>query len=189
MKFQKTTHKHRGGTLLGVFVGLVIGILIAFGVVWYMNKANLPFQDKAPPVERREAPGAASAPLPGKPGDKVGVGEKPRFEFYKMLPAGQEEGGSKPAAPSPAPQEAAKPAAEAPHHLQAGAFQKAADAENMKAKLALIGIEAGIQEASVPDKGTVYRVRIGPLPNAAEMNRVKNLLSQNGVQATVVKNP
>lgn len=185
---KNTLCKQRGSTLLGVFIGLVIGILIAFGVVWYMNKANLPFQDKAPPVERREAPGQASAPLPGKPGDKVGVGEKPRFEFYKMLPAGQEEGGA-PAAPRPAPQEAAKPAAEAPHHLQAGAFQKAADAENMKAKLALIGIEAGIQEASHPDKGTVYRVRIGPLPSAAEMNRVKNLLSQNGVQATVVKNP
>ena len=35
-----------GGTLLGVFVGLVIGISIAFGVVWYLNKATLPFQNK-----------------------------------------------------------------------------------------------------------------------------------------------
>ena len=39
-------NKSAGGTLLGIFVGLVIGISIAFGVVWYLNKATLPFQNK-----------------------------------------------------------------------------------------------------------------------------------------------
>ena len=83
--------KSRGSTLLGLFIGLVIGVLGAFGVVWYLNKTPLPFQDKSGRADRpAERPAANGKPdqLPGKPGDKVG--EKPRFEFYKILPGGQD---------------------------------------------------------------------------------------------------
>ena len=185
-----------GGTLLGLFLGLVIGVLIAFGVVWYLNKTPLPFLDKLSRPDKPESkPGAPGAPsaqpqqLPGKPGDKVG--EKPRFEFYKILPSGQE------AAPAPAeakPQPANPPTAvETPApptetlYLQVGAFQKAADADNLKAKLALMGMEASVQEVNVPDKGLMHRVRVGPFAKPEEMNRMRNQLAQNGIQATVVK--
>ncbi len=187
-----------GSTLLGMFIGLVIGVLIASGVVWYFNKAPLPFQDKANRAEKPvDKTAAAKTPelLPGKPGDKVN--EKPRFEFYKILPGGQEAtpGPAAPAAPAasapaaaPAP---AAPAAEAApgelFYLQAGAFQKAADADNLKAKLSLLGVDVGVQEVAVPDKGTMYRVRVGPYAKPEEMNRVRNQLAQNGIQATVVK--
>lgn len=186
--------KSGGGTLLGMFIGLVIGVLIASGVVWYINKAPLPFQDKANRAEKpADAKGAAKAPepLPGKPGDKPS--EKPRFEFYKILPGGQEATPA-PAAPvTPAAAPAPTPAATAEaapgelFYLQAGAFQKAADADNLKAKLSLLGVDVGVQEVSVPDKGTLYRVRVGPYAKPDEMNRVRNQLAQNGIQATVVK--
>ncbi|MEK7737755.1 MAG: hypothetical protein AAB319_08375, partial [Pseudomonadota bacterium] len=87
-------HRNNGSTLVGLFFGLVIGVLIAFGVVWYLNKTPLPFQDKSSRPEKIElkpgAPQTQQMPhqLPGKPGDKVN--EKPRFEFYKILPSGQE---------------------------------------------------------------------------------------------------
>jgi cell division protein FtsN len=181
--------------LLGILVGLIIGVAIAFGVVWYLNKAPLPFMDKGgrtpdkkAEAEKGGAPGQPKAPeaLPGKPGDKVG--DKPRFEFYKILPGGQE------AAPGPAPAPAAPPppAADAgtPGEslwLQAGAFQKASDADNLKAKLTMLGVEVGVQEVSIPDKGTMHRVRVGPFARTDEMNRVRNQLAQNGIQATVVK--
>lgn len=181
--------KSRGGMLLGLFIGLVIGVLGAFGVVWYLNKTPLPFQDKSgradKPAEAR--PGANGKPeqLPGKPGDKVG--EKPRFEFYKILPGGQEAT----SAPAPVPAVAA-PAPEPAStgetfYLQAGAFQKAADADNLKAKLSMLGVDVGVQEVSIPEKGTMYRVRVGPYARADEMNRARNQLAQNGIQATVVK--
>ena len=51
--------KSRGGTLLGIFVGLVVGVLIAFGVVWYLNKSPLPFLNKyegAPKAEKDKPP-------------------------------------------------------------------------------------------------------------------------------------
>ena len=192
-----------GGTLLGVFVGLVIGISIAFGVVWYLNKAPLPFQNKyegAPKDDKSKAaaPGApapAPVPLPGKPGDKP----PGRFEFYDLL-EGKQPAAPRPAAPAatpggtPAPAAApAAPAADAKpgpvtvFYLQVGAFQKPADADNLKAKLALTGLEAGVQEVSIPEKGTMHRVRVGPFRDPDEMNKARALLSQNGVQGTVIK--
>jgi len=185
------SRRQHGGTLLGLFLGLVIGVMIAFGVVWYLNKTPLPFVDKLPRPEKPEAkPGTqAPQPLPGKPGDKVN--EKPRFEFYKILPSGQET------APAPADAKvqpnAAPAATEAPLppvdtlYLQAGAFQKPADADNLKAKLALMGLEASVQEVNIPDKGVMHRVRVGPFAKPEEMNRVRTQLSQNGIQASVVK--
>ena len=62
-----------------------------------------------------------------------------------------------------------------------------AEAENMKAKLALIGVEASISQVDVADKGKMFRVRSGPYAKADEMNRVRNQMSQSGIQATVVK--
>lgn len=191
----------RGGTLLGLFLGLVIGVLIAFGVVWYLNKTPLPFQDKLSRPEKTDAkPGAAqpaSQSLPGKPGDKVN--EKPRFEFYKILPGGQETApgpveppagtGTKPPPPppsAPAANDAPVPPGEL-FYLQAGAFQKSTDADKLKAKLALMGLETSVQEVQVPDKGLMHRVRVGPFAKPEEMNRVRNQLSQNGVQTSVVK--
>lgn len=194
--------KSGGGTLLGIFIGLVIGISIAFGVAWYLNKATLPFQNKyeGAPKADKDKPGAAGttpAPLPGKAGDKP----PGRFEFYDILE------GKQPAAPAPgtaAPRVAppgiappaggvVAPAAEPKagpttvFFLQVGAFQKAADADNLKAKLALTGLEASVQEVSIPDKGAMHRVRVGPFRDPDEMNKARALLSQSGVQGTVIK--
>lgn len=185
--------KSRGGMLLGLFLGLVIGVLIAFGVVLYLNKAPLPFMNKYEGAPRDPAKPAGTSqplPLPGKPGDKAG--EKPRFEFHDILVGKQPAvpGTAPAAAPVPAPAAPAaeaKPAAKDIFFLQAGAFQKPADADNLKAKLALLGIEATVQEAEVADKGKMHRVRVGPIAGTEEMNRVRNQLAEGGVQATVVK--
>ena len=194
-------NKSSGGTLLGVFIGLVVGVLIAFGVVLYLNKAPLPFLNKyegAPKNEKETSAssGAASqtpAPLPGKPGDKP-ADRQQRFEFYGILEGKQPAtpGAAAPAAPVPGavvtPGIEIKPAAPTEvFFLQVGAFQKAADADNLKAKLALTGLEAGVQEVSIPEKGIMHRVRVGPFRDPDEMNRARTLLSQSGVQGTVIK--
>ena len=223
-KFDQTSHaapkpravhkKSGGGTLLGIFVGLVIGVLIAFGVVFYLNKSPLPFQNKyeGAPKSDKDKPGVpggtAPAPLPGKAGDKPAG----RFEFYDLLegkkpaasgtavPGSSDPGTAVPgtatpgtAEPKPAPGVAVAPAVEAKSapvtvfFLQVGAFQKAADADNLKAKLALTGLEASVQEVTIPDKGIMHRVRVGPFRDPDEMNRARTLLSQSGVQGTVIK--
>ncbi len=71
--------------------------------------------------------------------------------------------------------------------MQAGSFPKADDAEKLKAKLALLGVEASVQSATIPDKGVWYRVRVGPYKSAEELNRARNFLKQNGVDSTPIR--
>lgn len=188
--------RQRGGTLLGLALGLMVGVLLSFGVVWYLNRTPLPFVEKVVKPEGK-AGGETPVALPGKPGDKpIEKGGEKKFEFYEILE------GKKAATPqgtAPAPAAATVPAAAAAQKpvpaeaaggkffLQAGAFQKAADAENLKARLAMLGFEAGVLTAEVPDKGIMHRVRVGPFPGTPEMNRARDQLSQNGIPATVVR--
>lgn len=74
------------------------------------------------------------------------------------------------------------------YYLQAGAFLEQADAENTKARLALMGVGANIAERK-SDNGTLYRVRIGPFAQFEAMNRVRGKLSENGVDVAVVRVP
>lgn len=186
--------RHAGGTLVGIFIGLVIGLAIAAAVTWYLNRANLPFQlGKAGNGDARSEvarPQGGPQSLPAKPGDKA---TDKRFTFYDILPGRQE------AVPGTAPATPATPAPTAPAsatktasagealYLQVGAFQKPAEADNVKARLALIGVEASVKEVAVPDKGTMFRVRVGPYAQVDEMNRVRNLLTQNGIPVSVVR--
>ena len=50
-----------------------------------------------------------------------------------------------------------------------------------------MGVEASVQEIAVADKGKMMRVRVGPFARLDEMNKVRNQLAANGIQATVVK--
>lgn len=185
--------KSAGGTLLGLFIGLVIGVLIAAGVVWYINKMPMPFTSKGQQLplanSKAQQPGGAasvaSAPLPGKPGDPIPQSsDKPRFDFYKILP------GNADAIPDPKPQAADKGKNEGTLKdvlfLQTGSFQNAADADNQKAKLALTGLEASVQQVMVQDK-VWFRVRLGPFSKIDEVNRVRADLAKQGVEANVVK--
>ena len=184
---RSTRPSNGGSTLWGLFGGLVIGLAIAFGIVWYLNKSPLPFQDRATSVAPGAAvPGAEPAPLPGKPGDKPR--EKTQLDFYTVLP------GAQPAIPGHAPNAAsvdgaAQAEAEPAEvfYLQAGAFQKVEDAEKLKARLALMGFDASVQAVTVADKGVLQRVRVGPFRSVEEMNKVRTTLAQGGVQTTVSK--
>ena len=71
MKSRRSHHgKMRGGTLLGLAFGLVVGVLVSFGVVWYLNKTPLPFVDRVTQPEAKDMRKEAPVALPGKPGDK-----------------------------------------------------------------------------------------------------------------------
>jgi cell division protein FtsN len=181
--------KSGGGTLVGMFIGLVLGVCIAAGVVWYINKAPLPFNANVQNTEAKPAPVQPAQPmaLPGKPGDPV---PEKRFQFYDILPGKADAVPDKAAtAPEPAKAEPAKEAAKeskAPLFLQAGSFSTAQDADNQKAKLAFMGIESAVQQVMIEDR-TLYRVRIGPYFKLEELNKVRSELAKSGIEAQLSK--
>jgi Cell division protein len=71
--------------------------------------------------------------------------------------------------------------------LQAGAFSDEKEADNLKAKIAFTGLEATVRPVAIPDKGTLYRVRLGPYQSLDDANRIKAALSQNGVGAAIIR--
>jgi cell division protein FtsN len=172
--------KSGGGTLLGIFIGLILGLCLAVGVAWFMNKTPIPFLTQAKPPEEAAADSDKTIV---KPDEKTTQQiKKPRFEFYKILPGAEEpvtEQQLKQAAKSGTPAEN--------YLLQVGSFQNPADADNLKAQLALIGVEASVEPIDLPEKGTWYRVRVGPYTKVDDINRVRQTLAQNGIDATLVK--
>lgn len=173
--------------LLGIFIGLVLGLAIALGVAWYLSKGPSPFASNA--EKPAEAPAPKSAPAaPAEEGGKAPAQEaKPRFDFYKILPGTETP---PPAQPAPAPQPPAPEQPQKPaYYLQAGAFQQAAQADNLKAKLALLGLEASVQTTTLPDKGVVHRVWLGPYASADDANQAREQLKQNGIETTLISTP
>lgn len=104
--------------------------------------------------------------------------------------------GTAPAPDAPAPVDAKpavepKPAAvadaaDARYILQAGAFGASGDAEAVKAKIALLGLNARVESAQIGGK-TVYRVRMGPYGSASELAEAKAKLAGGGLPAMAVK--
>jgi cell division protein FtsN len=213
-----------------VFIGLVLGLGLAAGVAYYLMRAGSPFPVTGSTRDTRDAPKAARA-------DKADpAADKPRFDFYKILPGADEpkaqqeakkvpdrvvadqakerttdKGGPKAAdkvveksADKPPEKAAGGPAAKTAEKvaavevpaapkagerfwLQAGSFATEADAENLKARLALSGWQANVQPGTLPDKGVRYRVRLGPYDNTDELNRMRNDLARNGFDVAVIK--
>jgi cell division protein FtsN len=191
----------RGGTLLGVFIGLVLGLGLAAGVAYYVAKANSPYTAQ-PAKDLREPSRDVTKTAKAEPA----AADKPRFDFYKILPGGDEpkvQADKKPlpdravvdqakdaaqpkvAAADPTAKTVAKPNER--YWLQAGSFAAESEAENLKAQLALSGWEAGVQQGTMPDKGIRYRVRLGPYDNTDELTRIKNDLAKKGFDVAVIK--
>jgi cell division protein FtsN len=176
--------KSGGGFLLGMFVGLIIGLAVALGIAFYLNKTPIPFMSGRKPVSDKPAEQGKTPDIAGMPAGKAPAAEKPKFDFYKILPGSEEPVSEKEL------KAAAKSKPEAAHDvyfLQAGSFQNPADADNRKAQLAILGFEAAVEPISLPDKGTWYRVRLGPYTKIDEINKMRSTMATNGIDVSLVK--
>lgn len=208
MKYQ------RGGFVIGLIVGLLLGLAIALGVAMYVAKVPVPFVDKVP--QRNAQQDAAEAeknknwdpnsPLygknPAKPhpvaqsasgevveGDAAGA---PATTASATNPAAAAKEPAKEAAKDPAAILADKPAVAASgvdpfvYFVQAGAFSHAEEAEQQRAKLAMMGLEARVSEREQAGR-TVYRVRLGPFDQRTQADEAKAKLSSSGVESALVR--
>ncbi len=212
----RTPHSAFGGTLVGIFIGIVVGLGMAATVAYWLMKNNPALPMPSLSRDAREAPQDAAAKV------AKADAEKPRFDFYKILPgieepkvdparrataAGDralvEQAKERAAAKPPTPVDAA-PArvpdkvvpVDAPPKLakaadrfwlQAGSFSSVPDAENLRARLALAGWEATVQEGALPDKSVRYRVRRGPYNDPDELGRMKSERARRGFDVAVIR--
>ena len=134
---------------------------------------------KPPPAARKEEPVKKEIKKIAKPAP-----EKPRFEFYTILPEQEIE------IPeteikirkSEEKQGKAKPGS---YVLQVGSFRKFKDADRLKAELAMQGIHSSIQSAKI-DEVTWNRVKIGPFKSMTAVDVVRKRLRLQKIDAIVI---
>ena len=196
----KKSEGQNGRFVPGLIVGLLIGLAVALGVALYVTKAPVPFINKLPQrtaeqdVEeaKRNQNWDPNAPLASKTVNKAASGVVSAAPQASSAPA------PAPVAP-PAPEVStrkaeAKPAAAsaAPvsdafvYFVQVGAFTRADDAEQQRAKLALLGFAAKVTEKEQSGR-TVFRVRLGPLDTRDEADGLQQKVQAAGVEANLVR--
>ena len=171
----KSTSKSNSGKkgsslLLGLFIGYLLGLVSAIGVWMYIHQADSPFiQNERPEVSTKIK-------------TSKNENEKTRFEFYEML-SGNEESVTEIEL-----QKAAKqPRLKDKYYLQVGSFKDTEDAENLKARIAMLGMEAYVQPADLSEKGMWHRVRVGPFTKIDAIKKARSFLLQSGIKANLIK--
>lgn len=205
MGVQRSIYRQQGGTTAGLIIGLIIGLLIAVGIAMTIMKTPLPFIDKiGKPLQSGGDLGDPNKSLQGSARESRDTASNNGESSTAPPPPVVEPKRSPSSAPSSAPTPPANPrqnekpvTSAAPestsagssgftYYLQAGAFRERQDAEATKARLALMGVAATIAERK-SELGTLYRVRVGPFDDVEGMNRARVRLSDNGVDAAVVR--
>jgi len=197
---------------MGAVAGLLIGLTLALGVALYITKAPIPFINKVPQrtaeqdnaeTERNRnwdpnaALGGKAQPRPAAPDTSAGATAASAPVAVVAAPA---------AAPvaAPAVPAASRPAARDPasilsggltpasadsafiYFVQAGAYTRNEDAEQQRAKLALLGQAARITEREQAGR-VVYRVRVGPFPTRDEADALKTKLQESALETQIVR--
>lgn len=207
----KAQASQRGGFVLGLIVGLLLGLGLALGVALYVTKVPIPFVNKVP--QRTAEQDAAEAeknknwdpnnPLYGKNPAKprpvqLEAAASAASPAEVAVPASAATG--KLAAPAASATSSRNPAAilagegvPAPaatdgltYQVQAGAYGSQAEAEQQRAKLAILGLEANLQEREVNGR-TMFRVRLGPFAQREQAEDVRVKLQAAGIESALVR--
>ena len=225
-------NKQRGGTLLGLIIGALVGLGAALAVAVYITKVPVPFMNKTqshnPDSDAAEAkknkdwnpnsalagknpakPSSASAsgevsvPAVAEPTDTSGplmvpdsvAVKAPKTATAQVPVAPPAVALVKPVKPAVSGDplgDLAKSKSESAgsdpfnYFIQAGAFRTPEDAEQQRAKLLLMGMQAKVTEREQAGR-TVYRVRVGPFDRKDDADKVKARLDSNSVETALVR--
>ncbi|TAG04111.1 MAG: SPOR domain-containing protein [Betaproteobacteria bacterium] len=181
--------------LFGGMMGFVAGLVVA-GVVAIWIYQSTPFRAESTPPAKLDPIRKPESNKAAATGVAVIAKEESKGDAQRITPpASVIAPSSAPAAAAPAAIAAPKPSVEPSPSaeprgrlwLQVGAFANPNEAEAQRAKFALLGYEATVIAATVPDKGTVHRVRVGPYKDPDEMGKARGDLARQGIEVSVVK--
>jgi cell division protein FtsN len=208
-------NKHRGGTLLGFILGLLVGLGAALAVAVYVTKVPIPLVDRGlqpkPDQDAQEQlrnrdwnpnAGLASKSVPAPQPAEAPLAAPESAPIPAAAPVAE------PGKPVPATTPAARPAARDPmgdliksregesapaadadpynYFVQAGAFQSPAEAETQRAKLAMLGFDPRVSEREQAGQ-LVHRVRLGPWRSKAEAERIQQQLTAQGIKVALIR--
>ncbi len=184
----RARHKRQTGSGQGLpgwamlTIGLIIGLFVAFLV--YLDDLE------APPSAAVESGDGGDAER-SVAGAEVADEDKPRFEFYSILPdlevivpdappaeEGAGAGGDESVSTEIDP--------EGSYFLQVGSFQEAEQADRMKAQVLLLGLDVDIQTVTVNGERW-HRVRIGPYADQAKLGAAQRRLRENDIDYLVLR--
>jgi len=160
--------------------GLAVGLSLSVCVLIWQNYR-----------EKDAARVAAEVPRPEPRPNKAGAGESEdgakNYDFYDMLPNFEvvvpEKDREVSRERDNAPAKIERPGV---YVLQAGSYRKQEEADRIRAQLKLQGIDANVQRVAV-DEDVWHRVRIGPITDLTELNRLRARLRAADLDALVIR--
>lgn len=198
-----------------MLIGLIVGLLMAAGIAWYLNSKPGPFKtaDRVPHEPEPLAQPPASTVQPAVPSQPATRPKAPQPEPARSAaappPAAAQPGpeASKPAPAKPTVEatsaasaftffdilpgeKPAKPAgAKLPREvwwLQVAALREAKDADRLKARLTLLGLSVQVQPVTSGET-TLHRVRVGPFKTEDEALGALDTLAENNYEPRLFK--
>jgi cell division protein FtsN len=184
----KARRKPAGGFSgwVGVLCGLGLGLAVA-GIVYLKDRHSDSPTVQSAKAGKKKSHGARGAEVSDAEAADSGAPEEPAksYDFYSMLPKFE--------VVVPEKDKDVKPdirgvpeTRRGTYVLQAGSYKNFADADRVRAQLALQGVESKVQKVSV-DNDTWHRIRIGPISKLDELNRLRTLLRKADVDVLVIR--
>ena len=165
--------------VLWLCCGLGLGLAVAAVVYLKDHRLDAPAASVGKAVKKR--PHGYEAPESGEPARD----DSKTYAFYEMLPKFEVVVPEK--EKDVRPDITAVPETRSGTYvLQAGSYRNFPDADRVRAKLALQGIESNVQKVTV-ENDTWHRIRIGPISNLDELNRKRQILRKADVDVLVIR--
>jgi hypothetical protein len=167
---------------MGVLCGLGVGLAVA-GIVYIKDHRPDAPVARTGKADKRKLHGNE---FPDAESQGAGAEETAKsYDFYDMLPkfemvVPEKEKDVRPDTKS------VPETRRGTYVLQAGSYKSFADADRVRAKLALQGVESKVQKVSV-DNDTWHRIRIGPVSKLDELNRLRQILRKADVDVLVIR--
>lgn len=154
----------RGGTAFMLFAGVLLGLVVAGLMAWFLLPREGDFKKPAPAPQVR-VPEDRPAPPPASPS----------YTFYDILPGDR----------APRPEQPAVPAEQ--WWLQVAALKSAADADALRVRLARLNLNAVVQPTG--GEAPLHRVRVGPYRSRDVAESAREALILNNFEARLLKEP
>ncbi len=169
--------------LIGVICGLVLGLAVAGFVYFKDRRTEAPILQAA----KNDRKKSRAADLPDAENGESGAPEEAAnsYDFYSMLPKFEVVVPEKDKDVRPDVRGVPE-TRRGTYVLQAGSYKNFADADRVRAQLALQGVESKVQKVSV-DNDTWHRIRIGPISKLDELNRLRAILRKADVDVLVIR--